>query len=41
MCYMGFKMCGKVTSAECLPYLTIVLQTCEAFFNQFPDLPGL
>ena len=23
MCYLGFKRCGKVTSAEWLPYLTI------------------
>ena len=23
MCYLGFKMCVKVTSAEWLPYLTI------------------
>ena len=25
MCYLGFKMCGKVTNAEWLLYLTICL----------------
>ena len=29
MCYLGFKMSGKVTSAEWLPYLTILNMWCH------------
>ena len=36
MCYLGFKMCGKVTSVELLPYLAITQNShCmqEIFFK--------
>ena len=35
MCYLGFKMCEKVTSAEWLPYLTILFHHQCYYFITF------
>ena len=35
MCYLWFKMCGKVTSAEWLPYLTILLHNGNHTYAYF------